>query len=224
MSQPPDGDRQQPQPPESHPAPPGPHVPPDQPPASHRAMGGGARRGLMIAVVIVVAALVLSGISVGAWLLLSDSDRDGAAAPTDAVDAFLQAVYRDQDAAAASALVCSEARDEQALQDQIDSIRAFQDDYPNPSYAWDEPQVADETDQLAIVAVTITMVTGDERTADQELRVSVLNKAPHGWWVCDVQSPPADDEADDTDDEADAADAGDDDEDPDADEDDGDDE
>jgi hypothetical protein len=219
MTQPPDGDRQQPQPPESHPAPPGHNVPPEQLPPSHRAIGGGARRGLMIAVVIVAAALVLSGISVGAWLLLSDSDRDGAAAPTDAVDAFLQAVYRDQDAAEASALVCSEARDEQALQEQIDSIRAFQDDYPGPSYTWGEPQVTDETDELAIVVVTVTMITGDERTADQELRVSVLNKAPHGWWVCDVQSPPADDDTED-----DAEDDADNDEDPDADEDDGDDE
>lgn len=223
MTQPPDGDRQQPQPPESHPASSGPHAPPpDQPPATHRALGRGSRRGLMIAGVIVVAALVLAGVSVGAWLLLSDPDRDGAATPADAVDAFLHAVYRDQDAAEASALVCSEARDEEALQEQIDGIRAFEDEYPNPSYTWDEPQVADETDQLAIVAVTVTMITGDERTADQELRVSVLDKAPHGWWVCDVQSPPDGD--DDGDDDAGNDDAGNDDGDPDADEDDGDDE
>lgn len=191
MTQPPDGDRRHPQPPHQTSG-----QPPDQtsgqPLASHRARAGGARRGLMIAGVVVVAALVLSGISAGAWLLLSDSDRDGAAAPPEAVDAFLQAVYRDRDPAGASALVCSEARDEEALRAQIDSVRAFEDDYPNPRYTWDEPQVVDETDRLAAVAVTVTMITGDERTADQELRVSVLDKAPHGWWVCDVESPTTD--------------------------------
>jgi hypothetical protein len=150
--------------------------------------GGGSRRALMIVGVVLVAVLVLSGASVGTWLLLSDSDRGGATAPVEAVDSFLRAVYRDQDADAASALVCSEARDEEALAAKVASIQAHQEAYHRALFSWDDPKIVEETGQLAVVAVTVTMITGNEETADQDLRVSVLDKDPHGWWVCDVDS------------------------------------
>jgi hypothetical protein len=52
-----------------------------------------------------------------------------------------------------------------------------------------------------VVAVTVTMTTGDEKTANQNLQVSVLDKQGNGWWVCDLaavdtaSTPPPGDES-----------------------------
>jgi hypothetical protein len=142
--------------------------------------------------VVLVAVLLLAGAAFGAWWLLRDTDRNGAPHAVGAVEQFLRAVYQDQDAAAASALVCSEARDEESLEAKISSIRAYGDTYASPRFTWSEPEVVAEASALATVAVTVTMITSDEKTADQLLQVSVLDKSPHGWWVCDLQTVPAD--------------------------------
>jgi hypothetical protein len=184
-----------------------PHRPQWQPPAGDPSAGeppaaaappGTARsgRGLVIAGVALVAALVLSGAVVVGWLLTQGADRDGPASPTAAVDGFLIAVYQDLDADEAATWVCSEARDVDTLTAKIDSIREYDALYPDPRFSWDEPELVDTTDGLATVAVTVTMITDDERTADQELRVTVLDKDPHGWWVCNVDSLPADGDSD----------------------------
>lgn len=145
------------------------------------------RRGLLIGLIALVAVLMLSAAGgVTAWLLIRDPDRNGAASPTAAVDSFLQAVYHDQDAERAADLVCSEARDQAALQTKIDELKAYQGTQVSPTFAWTDPAVIEQRDELAVVEVTVTMTTGDEKTADQSLHVSVLDKQDDGWWVCDL--------------------------------------
>jgi hypothetical protein len=147
-------------------------------------------------------ALVLcAGGGVATWLLTRDTDTDGAETPTLAVQSFLQAVYQDMDPAGAAALVCSESRDQGALETKIDEIRAYRETAVDPSFAWTDPTVVEELEELALVEVTVTITTGDEKTADQNLRVSVLDKDANGWWVCDLETvdatsePPAEDES-----------------------------
>jgi hypothetical protein len=143
---------------------------------------------MLIAAIALLVVLLVAGVSLATWLLLRDGDRDGASSPGAAVNTFLEAVYWDLDASAASARVCSEARDQAAIEAKIASIRDYRDSHVNPSFIWSRPEVVDETGQLAIVSVTVTMITGDEKTADQTLHVSVLDKDQHGWWVCNVDS------------------------------------
>jgi hypothetical protein len=157
---------------------------------------------MIIAVIALAGALVLcAGGGGAAWLLTRDPDRNGAESPTVAVQSFLQAIYHDQDAGSAADLVCSEARDQASLETKINEIRTYQETEVNPTFEWTEPDVVDETEELAVVDVTVTMTTADEKTADQNLRVSVLDKAENGWWVCDVQTvdtattPPPDDQS-----------------------------
>lgn len=147
-------------------------------------------RGPLIAVVVSLAVIVAGLASVGAWLLLRDSDRDGAPDPITATEEFLVAVYGEFDPAAAAAVVCSQARDEAALTAKIDKLREAEQTYIEPRYTWSTPEVVEESGQTATVAVTVTMTTGDERLSNLALELTVLDKDPEGWWVCDVSSRP----------------------------------
>ena len=148
------------------------------------------RRALPLLIIAAVAGLLVlcGGGGLGAWLLLRDTDRDGAASPTAAVTAFLEAVYHDHDPERAAGLVCSEARDQDALAAKINEIAAYEGTQVDPTFRWSEPAVIEQTDEVTVVAVTITMITGDERIADQLMHVSVLDKQPHGWWVCNLET------------------------------------
>src|SRR5690606_38750042 len=151
-------------------------------------------RGLLIGGTVLAAVLVLCiGGAAGAFLLLRDTDTGGAESPTAAVQAFLQAVYRDLDAARASDLVCSEARDESALGAKINEIAAYQDAYREPRFTWTSPEEVGQDGELTFIETTVTMMTGDEKTSELRLRVSVLDKGSDGWWVCDVQTTTAGD-------------------------------
>ncbi|HEY8450975.1 MAG: hypothetical protein FWJ70_07315 [Micromonosporaceae bacterium] len=144
-----------------------------------------------MAAVAVVTVLLLAGGGFGVWLLLRDGDRGGAVTAVDAVDAFLRAVYVDRDAAAASSLVCSEARDEESLAAKIDTIRAYADTYLDPRFTWTSPAVIEHAEGSVVVQARVTMITEDERTADQVLRITVVDKGSEGgWWVCDVEAAP----------------------------------
>jgi hypothetical protein len=154
------------------------------------------RRGLMITLLVLAGLFVLiAGGGLATWLVTRDTDRNGAEDPILAVQSFLQAVYRDLDPAAASGLVCSEARDEDALAGKIEELRTYQQAYTGPSFRWSQPAVVEQTDELAVVDVNVTMTTQDEKTAEQQLRLSVLDKGDNGWWVCDVQTLSATDPA-----------------------------
>jgi len=154
------------------------------------------RRMLLIGAAVLAGVLLLcAGGGVGAWLLTRDPDRSGADSPSAAVQSFLRAVYQDLDPAAAAALVCSEARDQDALETKIEEIRAYEETALQPRFSWNDPSVVEQTEELMVLAVTVTMITGDEKTAEQTLHVSVLDKQQHGWWVCDLQTvgdPPPD--------------------------------
>lgn len=170
--------------------------PPGLPPHSAGPPPRRRRRLLVVALGLAGVLVLCAGGGIAAWLLTRDPDRDGAETAIGAVQSFLEAVYRDQDAAAAAAVVCSEARDQDSLENKIDELRTYEETALNPTFSWTEPAVVEETEQLAILALTVTMTTDDEKTAEQTLQVSVLDKDPHGWWVCDLETvdggePPA---------------------------------
>lgn len=144
----------------------------------------------MIAAIAAAGVLVLClGGGVAGWLLfLRDTDRGGAETEVAAVQAFLQAVYHDQDPAAAAALVCSQARDESALSTKIDELRQHEESEVNPRFTWTSPEEVERSEELAVLAVTVTMTTDEEKITSQLLHLSVLDKDPHGWWVCDVEA------------------------------------
>jgi len=143
---------------------------------------------LLIAVITLAVVFVLcaAGAGVAAFLLLREPDEGGGAAePVAAVESFLNAVYVEQDAAAATALVCGEARDDgQAMAAKVDEVRRAAQTYTEPRYRWDPPKVESQTPERAIVATTVTLLTGDDRSAEQQLRFTVVHKT--GWWVCEV--------------------------------------
>jgi hypothetical protein len=129
--------------------------------------------------------LLCGGGAVSAFLLLRNAENgDGAADPATAVTRFLTAVYTDQDAAAATALVCSEARDQKKISAKVDEVKSYSEQYDGPRFRWDEPSVASETKERALVSVALTMTTDDEKTAKQQLTFTAVKKT--GWWVCDV--------------------------------------
>jgi hypothetical protein len=152
-------------------------VPPTPPPA--------ARRGaLWVSLALAATLMLCAGGAVSAYFLLRDADSPGSPDPGTAVDRFLTAVYTQQDATAADNLVCREARDKTKLADRVNEIKTYSDGYQDPVYRWDEPSVADAGKDRAQVSVQITMSTGDEKTAKQDLEFTVIRKT--GWLVCEV--------------------------------------
>jgi hypothetical protein len=144
------------------------------------------RRGaaLWVSVALAATLLLCGGGAVSAYFLLRDADNPGAPDPATAVDRFLTAVYTQQDASAADALVCREARDKTKITDRVNEIKTYSDGYQDPVYRWDAPAVATKADDRALVSVQLTMSTGDEKTAEQDLRITVIRKT--GWLVCEV--------------------------------------
>jgi hypothetical protein len=144
------------------------------------------RRGaaLWVSVALAATLLLCGGGAVSAYFLLRDADNPGAPDPATAVDRFLTAVYTQQDAAAADELVCREARDKTKLADRVTEIKTYSGGYQDPVYRWDAPAVATKAEDRAVVSVQLTMSTGDEKTAEQELQITVIRKT--GWLVCEV--------------------------------------
>ncbi|MEV4623431.1 hypothetical protein AB0J74_32585 [Asanoa sp. NPDC049573] len=144
------------------------------------------RRGLLITVIVLAGVLVLGcGGGLVGYLALRDVDTgEGAAEPVAAVESFLDAVYVKQNATAANALVCSDARDQGALQDKVDEIKRYARTYPNPRYKWDPPKVEQQDAEKATVSTRLTVLTADDRSTAEQLRFTVVHKT--GWWVCDV--------------------------------------
>ncbi|MFI7596733.1 hypothetical protein [Actinoplanes sp. NPDC049681] len=144
------------------------------------------RTGLWVTLALVVTLLLFAGGTASALLLLRNADSGkGSADPATAVDRFMTAVYTQQDAKAAGDSVCREARDEDKLKGRVDQIKGYASQYEAPTYRWTEPAVSGQSDDKATVAVQLTMVTDDEKSAEQQLTFTVVRKT--GWLVCDVR-------------------------------------
>ncbi|RKR89550.1 hypothetical protein BDK92_3905 [Micromonospora pisi] len=161
-----------------YPLPPG-YPPPAQTPPKKR-------RGLLIASIVLAAALVLcGGGGTAAFLLLRNTEvGQGAPNPAGAVDSFLKAVYVDKDAEKAAALVCSQAGNKADIADKVEEVEKLSTTYKAPRFKWQKPKVENQTEAQATVSVQLTMTTGDEKTVDQQLKFTVIQKT--GWRVCEV--------------------------------------
>jgi hypothetical protein len=136
-------------------------------------------------IVLAAAILLCGGGGTAAFLALRNAEEgEGAKEPAVAVDGFLTAVYRDQDARKAGTFVCSAARDDKKIAAKVAEVEEYAKQYRNPRFRWSTPQVASQTGDRATVTTKVTMTTADERVANQELRFTVVRKT--GWWVCEV--------------------------------------
>jgi len=134
---------------------------------------------------VLAAVLLCGGGGLATFLLLRDTETgEGAAEPVAAVESFLDAVYVDQNAAAAAGLLCGAARDQRAVQDKIDEVQRYARTYPSPRYRWDPPKVEQQDAEKAIISTRLTVLTADDRSAEVQLRFTVVHQT--GWWVCDV--------------------------------------
>jgi hypothetical protein len=165
-----------------------PTQPPGYPPAGYPPTGEPPRkrRGVIIASIALAVVLVLcGGGGTAAFFLLRNSESgEGAAEPVAAVEAFLTAVYTDKDAAKAASLVCAEARNEAELKKKVGEVDSYSKTYKSPRFKWTPPKVDNQNTERAIVSTKLTMTTADEKTADEQLRFTVIQKT--GWWVCEV--------------------------------------
>jgi flagellar basal body-associated protein FliL len=153
------------------------HVPPTKAPK-------GKRGALWVSLALTATLMLCAGGAVSAYFLLRDADNPGSPDPATAVNRFLTAVYTQQDASAADDLVCREARDQTKLTDRVNEIKNYSGEYQDPVYRWDEPAVSNSGEDRALVSVHVTMSTGDEKTARQDLEFTVIRKT--GWLVCEV--------------------------------------
>ncbi|HEU5108181.1 MAG TPA: hypothetical protein VFT95_06450 [Micromonosporaceae bacterium] len=143
------------------------------------------RRRLLVGGAIALVLVLCVGGGISAWLLLRGLESgDGAAGPVDAAEGFLTAVYSDKDSDKAAGLVCSEARDEEEIAAKVAEVKAYDTKYDSPRFEWAEPTVEDTGEDRAVVTVRLKLTTADEKTAEQELHLTVVRKS--GWWVCEV--------------------------------------
>jgi hypothetical protein len=147
-------------------------------PASRR------RGGLWVSIGLVATLLLCGGGAASAYFLLRDADNPGAPDPSTAVTRFLTAVYTQQDARKADTLVCRQSRDKTKLADRVSEIKTYSDGYEDPAYRWDDPSVTSQSKDRAEVSVRLMMSTSDEKTAQQDLKFTVIRKT--GWLVCEV--------------------------------------
>lgn len=145
----------------------------------------GRRRKLLIGGALALVLVLCAGGGISAWLLRRGlASGEGAPEPAAAVSTFLKAVYADRNTEEAADIVCSEARDSAEIDAKVAEIKAYDATYDSPRFEWGEPKVRELTEDRALVTVRLTMTTADERTAQQELRFTVVRKS--GWWVCEV--------------------------------------
>ncbi|WP_246002592.1 DUF4878 domain-containing protein [Allorhizocola rhizosphaerae] len=141
---------------------------------------------LIITAITLGVMLVLCAVGgVGAFFLLRDSEGAGAESPRAAAVEFLTAVYKESDAAEAEKLVCSEARDRDAIAAKVKEVEDQKKKHKSPNYTWDSPKIENETADKADTTVTIRLTTLDEKVADQTLKLSLVKR--EGWFVCEVE-------------------------------------
>jgi hypothetical protein len=144
------------------------------------------RRGLLIASIVLAVVLLLCAVGgIGAFVVLRKAETgEGAAEPVAAVDNFLRAVYQDRDPEKAAKMVCSEARDQAEIIKKVEEVEGYAQTYKSPRFRWEPPKVDEQNAERAIVSAKLTMITGDEKTSEQPLRFTVVQKT--GWWICEV--------------------------------------
>ncbi|MFU8873905.1 hypothetical protein [Micromonospora sp. SL4-19] len=144
------------------------------------------RRGLLIVSIVLAAAILLcGGGGAAAFLTLRNAEEgQGAKEPTVAVDGFLRAVYEDRDAGKAATFVCSASRDEKKIAAKVAEVQKYAEQYQKPRFRWTAPKLDNQTGDRATVTTKVSMITSDEKVADQDLRFTVVRKT--GWWVCEV--------------------------------------
>jgi hypothetical protein len=144
------------------------------------------RRGLVITSIVLAAVLLLcGGGGLAAFLVLRRADAgQGAAEPVTAVDRFMEAVYTNQNAAQATAMVCRAARDSGEVERKVAEVRDYAKKYSSPRFTWEKPKVDKQDAESATVSTTLKMTTADDRSAQQQLEFTVVQTA--GWWICDV--------------------------------------
>ncbi|MGW0431865.1 Rv0361 family membrane protein [Micromonospora sp. NPDC003197] len=163
-----------------------PDLPPGQPGYGPPPAPPKKRRGLLIVSIVLAVVLVLcGGGGVAAFLILRDTQTGtGAEAPEAAVENFLEAVYVERDAKKAAELVCSEARDDDAIKKKVDGIKTQIEATKDPKFRWTALKVDDKNEERAIVSTKLTLITSDEKMTEQQLKFTVVQKT--GWWVCEV--------------------------------------
>jgi hypothetical protein len=144
----------------------------------------GKRGALWVSLALTATLMLCAGGAASAYFLLRDADNPGSPDPATAVNRFLTAVYTQQDATAANDLVCRDARDQTKLTERVNEIKNYSNGYQDPVYHWDEPTVSSSGKDRARVTAEVTMSTGDEKMARQDLQFTVIRKT--GWLVCEV--------------------------------------
>ncbi|WIM96269.1 hypothetical protein ACTOB_008449 [Actinoplanes oblitus] len=142
------------------------------------------RSSLFVSLALAATLALCGGGAVSAYLLYRDADNPGSPDPATAVNRFLTAVYTQQDAGAAEDLVCRKSRDVTRLADRVRQIRNYADSYSGAVFRWDDPAVTSANEGAAEVGVRVVMSTDDEKSAAQDLQITVVRKS--GWLVCEV--------------------------------------
>jgi hypothetical protein len=136
-------------------------------------------------VVLGLVVLLCGGGGLAAFLLLRDVDTtEGAPEPVVAVERFMEAVYKEKNASQAAATVCQDARKADAIDRKVEEVKNYAKAYRNPQFDWGTPKVDEQDAEHAIVSVDLRMTTDDDRSAEQQLRFTVVQQT--GWWVCEV--------------------------------------
>jgi hypothetical protein len=142
------------------------------------------RTGLIVGIVLTVAALLCAGGGTAAYFLIQNAQPVGQATPDKATRGFLTAIYTDHDVKAATGFVCPDARDSAKLTKVINDLTAFEQEYEGPTVTWDTPTITTEK-VTGTAHISLTLKTDDERVASKKLVLDLLNS--RGWWVCDVR-------------------------------------
>ncbi|MEV6926932.1 hypothetical protein AB0M46_20840 [Dactylosporangium sp. NPDC051485] len=151
---------------------------PPQPPVKKK-------RGLMITLIVLGVVLVLcGGGGAAAWFVVQNNQGTGASTPVEAVNGFLTAVYKNNDADAALKYVCSSSRDKDKLNARVNDIRKFNGALSSPTYTWPAPTVEKQDKDQATLVVDVKVTTSDEKVA--EMKYKYIATQRKGWWVCEI--------------------------------------
>jgi hypothetical protein len=142
------------------------------------------RRPLLVVGLVLALVIVIGGFGAAAYVLVDGRDA-GSAAPADAVEGFLDAVFTKHSGKDAAAYVCPRARSEAELDQVVFGVKTFEKDYPSPRTSWAYPQIRPDG-ATASAVVRLTLTTANEQVAEKQITLLLVDDK--GWWVCDVQA------------------------------------